>query len=436
MLLKSLTLKITKGLLITAAASSFGLFNACSMQKTEATTTAKPGDLPTMVTEDPEIGQALAMINKVPDSPKGYDALAVIFIKRARLTGDFSLNAKAETAITKALEIAPADDISRKLRASLFLTYHKFDEALALANELQQAAPTDAFIYGILTDANVELGNYEDAVASAQKMIDLRPNSSSYARVAHLRSLYGDSKGAVEMFKLAARTADPADPEAQSWCIAQLGDEYWKYGKYADAERTYDEALTILPNYYLALVGKGRARASQNDLTGAAELLSTATNRIPNVEATILLGNIYQKLGDMERARQQYELVEVIEAKIGVNNDQKRLAVLWADQEMNLDRAIEITKRESGMRRDIFTADALAWTLYKTGAYAEAKAAITDALRLKTNDARILYHAGMIEKSLGNNSEANRQLIAAVKLNPAFDLIQADLAKTALAEIK
>ena len=415
--------------------ASLLLFGSCSTRQSDITM-AKAAEIPIAAGDDPEVGRAIALINKLPDSPMGYDQLAILYIKRARQTGDFPLNERAVTSINKALEISPNDDHSRKLKASLLLSYHKFDEALALGQELEQASPDDAFVYGVLTDANFELGNYDDAVAAAQKMVDTRPNSASYARVAHLRSFYGDTKGSVEMFKLAARTADPADTEAQSWCLTQLGDEYWKYGKYEDANRTYDEALSILPNYYLALVSKGRNLASQNKLNEAAEILTSATNRIPNVEATILLGNIYQKLGDTEKARHQYDLVEIIETKLGVNNDQKRLALLWADQETNLDNALEITTRESQMRKDILTADAYAWTLYKRGSLEDAAAAISDALRLKSNDARILFHAGMIQKALGKQIEAKRSLSEALRLNPEFDILQADIAKNALHELK
>jgi len=370
------------------------------------------------------------------NSAKDYTELAAKYIKKARETGDFSLNSKAETAVEKALQINSADINARKLKASLHLTFHRFAEALEAGKKLQTEFPNDEFVYGILTDANAELGNYKEAVEAAQKMVDLKPNMSSYARVAHLRSLYGDHNGAVEMFKLAARTADPMDKEAQSWCLVQLGDEFWKNGKYAEAEKVFDESLQNFPNYHLALAGKGRARASQNDFETAIKFLTDANTRVPNVETTILLGDIYTKQGSWEKAKEQYDLVEIIEQKIGVNNDQKRLALLWADQDLKLDEALEITKRESELRKDIFTADALAWCLYKKGQLTDAKLAIANAMNLKSNDARILYHAGMIEKDLGNGAEAKQLLQQTLKLNPMFDLIQSEKAKKALSELK
>ncbi len=410
--------------------------SACSSVVKEPNTVQASSESLPADTNDKEISDVQKIIARMPDSPAGYTQIAAIYIKRARATGDFSLNAKAETAVEKALQIAPEDAAAQKFRASLHLTYHRFAEALELGKKLQNEYPNDAFVYGVLTDANVELGNYQEAVEAAQKMVDLKPNTSSYARVAHLRSLNGDHAGAVEMFKTAARTADPQDKEAQSWCLVQLGDELWKNGKYAESEKVYDEALANLPNYYLALPGKGRARVAQNDLDAAVMILTDALNRVPNVETAILLGDIYTKQGNIEKAKQQYDLVEVIEQKIGVNNDQKRLALMWADQNMRLDDALAIVKRESEMRKDIFTADALAWTLYKKGQLTDAKTAIAAAMNPKANDARIYYHAGMIEKDSGNKAEAKKMLEAALKINPMFDLLQAENARKALSELQ
>lgn len=384
---------------------------------------------------DAEVDAAQKIVEKMPGSPLGYNRLAVAYIRRARQTGDFSLNTNAQTAIDQALEIEPQNAEAQKLKASLLITFHRFDEALKLGKQLQSAHPEDAFVYGILSDANVELGNYKEALDATQKMVDLKPNTPAYARVAHLRSLIGDSEGAIEMFKLAARSADPLDKEAQSWCVVQVGDELWKYGKYSEAEKVYDEALQNFPNYNLAIAGKGKARAAQGDFENAIKLLTDANNRVPNVETAILLGDIYTKQGEAEKAKQQYDLVEVIERKIGVNNDQKRLALLWADQNIRLDEALTIVRREHEMRKDIFTADALAWVLYRKGEFEQAKKASDEAMRLKTNDARIIYHAGMIEKALGNKKAAAKLLQTALKLNPVFDLLQAENAKKSLEEL-
>ncbi len=385
---------------------------------------------------DAEIASALSAVDRMPESPLALNNLAIVYIKRARETGDFGYNSKAESAIERALVLAPGDVPTRKLQASLHLTFHRFTAALDLGKQLQKEFPNDSFVYGVLTDANAELGNYGDAVAAAQKMVDLRPNSVSYARVAHLRSLHGDHSGAMEAYKKAARMTDPQDKEAQSWCLVQLGNELWKNGKYPEAEKVYDEALQNFPEYHLAVAGKGRIRAAQRDFDGAVKFLTDAQNRVKNPDTIILLGDVYLAQGNVEEARKQYDLAQAGEEKLGELHDAHRLALFWADHDMNLDQALDIAEKDYAEVKDIYAADTYAWCLYKKGRFAEAKTMIGEAMRLNTGDSKILYHAGMIERALNNNRAAAKLISSALSINPAFDLIQAPVARKALDELQ
>ncbi len=416
-------------LILFVAASS-----ACDQPSISA---AKPlAELPaTMSASEILLQNAENEVAKSPDEPRPLTNLAGIYVRRARETGDFSLNSKAESAVKRALELAPDDVTALKMEASLHLTYHRFSEGLEAGKNLKQKFPADSFVYGVLTDANVELGNYADAVESAQKMVDLKPNTSSYARVAHLRALNGDDAGAIQMMKQAARAADPMDKEAQSWCLVQLGDVLLRTGKFAEAESVYDEALANFPDYYLAVAGKGKVRAALGDLAGAEKYLSDLQNRIPNAEVSSLLSEIYTIMNDPEKAERESGLLEIAEARLGVSGDQRTLALFWADRDMRLPEALAIAEREHAVRKDIYTADIYAWCLLKSGRTAEAKIAIDEALRLKTNDARIFYHAGMIAKAENDSRKARGFLERALKLNPAFDPAQSVIARTTLTSL-
>ena len=54
---------------------------------------------------------------------------------------------------------------------------------------------------------------------------------------------------------------------------------------------------------------------------------------------------------------------------------------------------------------------------------------MVEALRLGTRDARLFYHAGMIERALGNVGAAARYLRLALDTNPHFNPLQADEAR-------
>ena len=146
------------------------------------------------------------------------------------------------------------------------------------------------------------------------------------------------------------------------------------------------------------------------------------------------LGDLYAKLGLDEDAREQYERVEQIVSRNALNQVlyNRALARFYADHDINLDEALRMAGSELERRRDIYTHDVLAWTLYKKGRYGNAVASMTEALKLGTKDARLLFHAGMVHERLGNAENARSYLRQALSTNPHFDLIQAFVAKTTL----
>lgn len=386
---------------------------------------------------DRQLQKAQRAVEQAPTQAESYNDLCAAWMKKARETGDFALNAKADEALNKSLSLAPDNYNALKLKAALLLSYHRFAEALEVARRTQGLMPNDYENYGAITDALVELGDYDEAIAAAQTMVDLRPNSASYARVSYLRALHGDTKGAIEAMRVAAESANPQDPEAIAWCRVHLGDELMNAGKLKEAEREYDFALFTYPDYHLALAAKGRARLAAGDTEQAVKFYQQAQARVPLPETAIALGDLYTKLGRTEEARQQYALVDFIEKSGSANNTYSRLlALFWADQETKLDAALMIARRERAARRDVYTCDALAWCLYKKGQYEEAGEAMREALRLGTRDPRLLYHAGMIENQLGKRKEAVRYLNTALQINPSFDVLQADTARRTLLSMK
>lgn len=379
------------------------------------------------------IGIAQSLIKRAPDVYNNYNLLTVAYMQKARETGDFNFNARAEAALTQSLKLSPDNFDALKLQSKLLVTYHRFGEALPVARRIIEQKPSDYEAYGVLADALIELGYYDEAKKAVQAMLDVRPYTASYARASYLRSLYGDTEGAIEAMRLAVQSANPGDPEEIAWCRVHLGDELMNAGKRIDAEREYDHALFIFPDYYLALAAKGRARLAAGDTERALEFYKRAQERVPSPETAIALGDIYTKLGHAEDARKQFELVEFVERTGASGGTYSRvLALFWADHDMKLDEALAVARRERESRADIYTSDALAWCLYKKGQYAEAKTAIDEALRLGTRDANINYHAGMIYRALGERRAATKHLQLALKINPTFDVLQAEVARQAL----
>ena len=382
---------------------------------------------------DKQILAAQLSVQQNSTASLGYNMLAAAFMQKARETGDFSFNARAEQSLNHSFEIAPDNYEGLKLQAAVLLNYHRFAEALQVAQRVQAINPRDHEVYGAVVDALVELGEYERAVDAAQKMVDLRPDTASYSRISYIRSLHGDKKGAIEAMKMAAESANPQNPESIAWCRVHLGDELMNSGRADEAEREYDHALYLFPDYHFALAGKARARYAAGDTDGAMTLYKRAIERVPLPNYIAALGDLYAKLGRTDEAKQEFEQVEFIE-KMGAGGGtySRQLALFWADHDMRLDEALDIAQRERATRKDIYASDILAWCLYKKGRFAEAKNFMDEALRLNTQDPMLLYHAGMIALATGDKKKSREYLKQALDINPNFDILQSEIARQKL----
>jgi len=387
---------------------------------------------------DRQIRAAQGAIERLPDAAAGYNLLAIAFMQKARETGDFSVNARAEAAIKRSLELAPGNQEATRLHAYLLLSYHRFGEAHEVARRAVEQDPRDYEAYGALTDSLVELGRYDEARKSVQAMLDLRPYTASYARASYLRSLYGNTEGAIEAMRLAVQSANPANPENIAWCLVHLGDELMTAGRRDEAEQQYDRALYAFPDYYLALAAKARARVAAGDTDAAVGFYTRSLERVPEPAVAAEFGNLLTKLGRADEAKRQYDLVEFVESQggaAGAETYSRQLALFWADRGTKLDEALALAKRERAARADIYTSDVLAWCLFKKGQLPEARAEIEQALRLGTKDPRLHYHAGMIYHALGDRQNAARHLKLALETNAAFDVLEADAARRTLESV-
>jgi tetratricopeptide (TPR) repeat protein len=371
------------------------------------------------------------------ERPERYVALATDFMHQARTTGDPAYYGRAAAALDRALALDPTHYPALRARAWVLLGQHDFRAAGAAADAAREREPADWWNYATLTDARVELGDYDGATVAAQRMVDLRPGLPAYTRVAFLRSLYGDRAGALEMLARAARTADPHDPESLAWTLVHLGHEHFAAGALAPAATAYTAALDALPDYYLALAGLARVRAAGGNLDAAIDLYRRAVARIPAPDLVAALGDLYRAADRGNDAEQQYALVEYmgrVAAAQGTTYG-RQLALFFADHARHLPEALQLARQEATTRDDIYTCDALAWALYANGRAREAMRASHRALRLGTEDALLHYHAGMIAVALGRSRRAARDLGRALAINPYFDLHQAEVARTTLAQL-
>jgi tetratricopeptide (TPR) repeat protein len=392
---------------------------------------------------DALIRKAEAIVKAFPERPDGYNQLAAAYMKKARETGSFDFNARAAAALERSLAIAPENFDALGIRAALLLARHEFCEAVAVARSAQRIRDDSPDVYGTLSDALLELGDYAGAVEAAQMMMDLRPDAAAYARASYLRVLHGQTDGAIDTMATALRAANPNDVESVAWFRVHLGDELMSAGMTKEAEAEYDGALAAFPDYHLALAAKARARALAGDYEAAFGLFARAHERVPLADTAISLGDLAAKLGRADEAKRRFDAAEAIERAGGGVSSSRQLALCWAHPAVRRDHALAAARREREARSDVYTADLLAWCLFKKGDFAGARDAMAEALRLGTRDARLLYHAGMIYEALGDRQSAVAALEGALRARVSFDngtssfgVTQADTAREALARLR
>ena len=386
--------------------------------------------------------------NKVKNDPENFSAnnrLAGLYLQKLRETGSAQYLELAIRAAHISLESVPEVRNTGGLAALALTEFasHEFVSAKEHALRLIELDPRKSYPQGILGDALVELGEYEQAEAAYKKitLLDNGTTDGSETRFARLAQLKGDNAGAQKHFAAALALAlnQPVPPrETVAWIRWQLGETAFSIGDYETAEKNYRDSLTTFPDYYRAVASLGKVRAAQNDLQGAIEQYEKVTRILPDPTYIAALGDLYKLAGREDDAKKQYELVEQIGHLSELNGAlyNRQLALFYADHDLKPEEAYNLAAQEYESRKDIYGADALAWTALKAGKLTEAKDAIKDALKLGTQDAKLFYHAGMIEKASGNNSQAAGYLRNTLKINPMFDALQSEKARAALPEMQ
>jgi tetratricopeptide (TPR) repeat protein len=203
---------------------------------------------------------------------KSMIALIGIYLQEARITGEYGYyNKAAMQLISTVLEKDTSHFEALVFKATVLLSRHQFAEARNLAEDLRNKFPYSAYVYGLLVDTYVELGNYPEAIVAAEKMISMRPDIRSYSRIAYLREIHGDLAGAIEAMNMAVEAGAPGD-ENTEWCRVQVGKLYEQCGKISEAREQYLMSLENRENFPPALTGLARLAVEEKEYAKALGL--------------------------------------------------------------------------------------------------------------------------------------------------------------------
>lgn len=354
--------------------------------------------------------------------------LAQLFILEARATGEHGHYYPATLHILEGiLSEKPEDDIifgAASLKASVLLSLHQFQEAKETAEYAISLNGYNALIYGSLVDANVELGNYEEAVKMSDKMNAIRPDLRSYSRVSYLREIYGDLDGAIEAMTRAADSGYPGYEET-AWCRLTLGNLYEQRGDIAMAKAQYERILQERPEYPFAIAALAGIAQKEDNPQLAESLLKEAIDIIPEVSFYIDLATLYDGQARKEEAGSLIDDILVMlkddeEAGHVMNLEYANLFLTLMDDPQT---AMAYAEKEYAVRPDNIDVNSMmAKILVATDEVSRSRHHIEVARRTDNQNPELLLLDGII-KMKSFESEAGEALIKkALSLNPYLTL--------------
>lgn len=371
------------------------------------------------------IQKLLADIRSNPNNLKSKLQLAFAYISESRVTGNHAYYDKAALQLIEdILDERPDDYEALCAKSTVLLSQHHFADALTIGQMVVKENSSSAFGYGILTDANVELGNYDEAIKCADKMVSLRPDIRSYSRVSYLREIYGDYDGAIDAMKMAIDAGVPG-AEQTEWARVYTGHLYELTGKYPEAQNQYQQSLYHRPQYAFALAGMGRIEKSKRNFKEALNYFNQAKFSVTDYSFNDECADVYRAmLKPIEADNELKQAIEMLSAGNGKESEaahghysDRELALLYL-KSYRYDLALQHAMTEYNRRpNNIDVNQTLAWVHYRRGEYADANKNIDVAMKTKSKNPILLFQAGLIKAKSGNMAEGNKLIQQSLAIN-------------------
>ena len=334
-----------------------------------------------------------------PEDVKTRLQIATIFISEQRITGEHHFYYPAiEKILNGVLSIDPKNFEANVYKASLRMSQHQFADAKKIAEEARAINPDNAYVYGILTDANVELGNYEEAVAMSDKMQAMKPSLESYSRASYLREIYGDYNGAIAAMKLAVQAGLPGS-EPQSWSMNVLGDLFYNTGKFDEAEKAFETNLQMRPSYAPSMAGLAKVLAKKKNYSRAIALLDSANAIMPQTSFQEQIADVYSEMGETKKAMDKYAAVQkLLITDANSNHHSVSLELARSFTKTNQwDSAKKYAVMEYNIRpKNIDVNNELAWIAYNQNDLGKAKEYLKAALITGSKNPELLKRVAAI----------------------------------------
>jgi tetratricopeptide (TPR) repeat protein len=371
------------------------------------------------------IDQLEQRVDAVPGDDLALATLGIAYVQQAHATGDPTLLARAETVLDQSLNVNGNDNfVAYTGLAALAAGRHDFVTAEAFARQGLDINPSSAALHGVLSDAQIQLGQYDDGFASVQRMVDLSPDTASLARVSYTHELRGDNDEARLLMQRALEAA--ASPDDEAFALFQLGELSLGEGDADTALALFNRALAVSPRNISALSGKAHALGVLGQTQTSIDSYRELIDRAPLPDYVIEFADFLDAHEHGDDAAVLYEQAAdqlAVDAANGIRADAG--IVFFEADHGDPERALRDAEAAIDERPFFETYEAYAWALYVNDRYGEAAAAIEQAKLIGIRDAEMFVRSAVIHDALGDREAALVELRTARSIDADASIPQA-----------
>jgi tetratricopeptide (TPR) repeat protein len=209
-------------------------------------------------------------VQQRPDDGLDRAALAGAYLKMARISGAANWYVLAEQEAKQSLAKLPfANDEALLILAEIAQANHDFAKAMQLAEPIS-STPSEA----IVVTSQLAMGQLKEAEAGADKLVAATPSLGSLSLRGVIRLGRGNHEGARRDFEQAIAAEEPAEQRGSAQVRTFLGELYARQGELDQAKQLYQQALTIVPKYPLALLHLAELETRQGHYRAAKRYYS------------------------------------------------------------------------------------------------------------------------------------------------------------------
>ena len=348
------------------------------------------------------VSAAREAVAKSPRNASAHARLAAALTD----TGDGSASSgtlkEAQQEVDLALKYEPKNLEAVRVQCSLYLRLHEFEKALQVATDANRKIPDDVVFYGLIADADIELGNYPAAEEATQWMLNLRPgNTPALLHTARLREIYGDLEGAEQMLEQALAQTAPFQSRERASDAVHMAHLAYLRGDLDTAWQWVARSLQWSPGFGEALSEEAAIEVKRGNAEHAVSLLQDRYATTKDARYLFRMAQALDSAGKGAEAAGAFQQFEAAALKVsqGEDNANRELILYYVDVAHKPQEALRIAKAEASARHDVMTMDAYAWALYAVGDVSEGRKQIAQVVSVGTKEPEILKHRKLIDGS-------------------------------------